>query len=196
VPLFIDRLPFRCWTDFTRSPPFSHWTVVLPIVIAEPMLPNPPSVTTATDWLLDTGNRGEAFAWRHHLTPAGLDADQGRMPLPLIIRTVAGGLTVPVRDADLWLVSNIPAVRSTPYRMVLHRGLPFQVRVITIIDNDLITIIDARFRRGSIVPFPFCGWGTERYSPILSRDDANQQTCGRSGQPARATPAPRLIARS
>jgi hypothetical protein len=70
-----------------------------------------------------------------------------------------------------------------------------KLRVITIIDNDLITIIDARLRRGNIVPFPFCGWGTERYSPNLSRDDANQHTCGRSGQPARATPAPRLIAR-
>ena len=69
------------------------------------------------------------------------------------------------------------------------------LRVITIIDNDLITIIDAWFRRGSIVPFPIRGWGTERFSPIFSRDDANQQTCGRSGQPARATPAHRLIAR-
>jgi hypothetical protein len=39
------------------------------------------------------------------------------------------------------------------------------VRVITIIDNDLITIIDAWFRRGSIVPFPIRGWGTERFSP-------------------------------
>jgi hypothetical protein len=34
-------------------------------------------------------------------------------------------LTVPVRDADLWLVSNLPALHATPYRIVLHRGLPF-----------------------------------------------------------------------
>jgi hypothetical protein len=42
------------------------------------------------------------------------------------IQTVAGRLTVPVRYAHLWLVSNIPALRSDPYRMILHRGLPFQ----------------------------------------------------------------------
>ncbi len=44
----------------------------------------------------------------------------------MIIRTVAGQVAVPVRDADLWLVSNLPALRGTPHRMVLHRGLPFR----------------------------------------------------------------------
>jgi hypothetical protein len=63
VPLFIDRLPFHCWTDFTRTPPSSHGTIVLPIVLTEPTLLNPPSVVSATDWVLDTGNRCEAFAW-------------------------------------------------------------------------------------------------------------------------------------
>jgi len=126
MPLFIDQLPFDRWTDSTRTPPWSQWTIVLPIALTEPMLMNPPSVTSATEWALDTGNRGEAFAWRHHLIQAGLDPDQGRMPLPITIRTVAGRLTVPVRDADLWLVSNIPALRLIPYRMVLHRGLPFR----------------------------------------------------------------------
>jgi hypothetical protein len=125
VPLFIDRLPFHRWTDFTRTSPSSQWTIVIPIVLAEPTLLHPPSVALATDWVLDTGNLGEAFAWRKHLVQAGLDPDQGRLPSPMIIRTVAGRLTVPVLDADLWLVSNIPALRSDPYRMVLHRGLPF-----------------------------------------------------------------------
>jgi hypothetical protein len=138
MPLFIDRLPFHCWTDFTRTPPLSHWTIVLPIVLTEPMLLNPPSVTSAMDWVLDTGNRGEAFAWRHHLIQAGLDPDQGRMPLPIIIRTVAGRLTVPVRDTDLWLVSNVPALRPTPYRIVLHRGLPF---------HDVPTRPDPQYQR-------------------------------------------------
>jgi hypothetical protein len=49
MPLFIDRLPFHCWTDSTRTPPLSHWTIVLPIVLTEPMLLQPPSLTTATD---------------------------------------------------------------------------------------------------------------------------------------------------
>ncbi|MGO9468580.1 MAG: hypothetical protein ACLQVF_30995 [Isosphaeraceae bacterium] len=87
---------------------------------------NPPSVKSATDWVLDTGNRREAFAWRHHLTQAGLDPEQGRMPLSITIRPVAGRPTVPVRDADLWLVSNIAALRQISFRMVLHRGLPFR----------------------------------------------------------------------
>lgn len=126
MPLFIDRVPFHCWTDATRTARLSQWTIVLPIVLTEPMQLNPPSVTSAADWMLDTGTRGEAFAWRHHLVQAGLDPDQDRMPLPMMIRTVSGQIIVPVRDADLWLVSNIPAFHSTPYRMVLHRGLPFR----------------------------------------------------------------------
>ena len=62
-----------------RTPPLSHWTIVLTVVLTEPMLLKPPSVTTATDWVLDTGIRGEAFAWRHHLIQAGIDPDQGRL---------------------------------------------------------------------------------------------------------------------
>jgi hypothetical protein len=61
-------------------------------------------------------------------------------------------------EEEASLTELVAACTQTP--MVLRF-----VRVITIIDNDPITIIDARFRRGNIVPFPFCGWGTERYSP-------------------------------
>jgi hypothetical protein len=126
VPLFSDRLPFDRWTDATRTPPLTQWNIILPVVLTEPMLSSAPSVSAATDWVLDTGNRGEAYAWRHHLVQAGLDPDQGRLPMSMIIRTVAGQVTVSVRDADLWLMSNIPALHATSYRMVLHRGLPFR----------------------------------------------------------------------
>ncbi len=126
MPLFIDRLPFDCWTDPTRSPPLSYWTVVLPVLVTEPSLTAPPAVTLVQNWVLDTGNRGEAFAWRHHLLQAGLDPDQGRLPQPMTIRTVTGKFLVPVRDVDLWLVSNLPGQPPPPYRLVLHRGLPFQ----------------------------------------------------------------------
>ena len=34
-------------------------------------------------------------------------------------------MTVPVRDVDLWLVSNLATSPPPPYRIVLHRGLPF-----------------------------------------------------------------------
>ena len=126
MPLFIDRLPFHCWTDATRSPPLLYWTVVLPVVATEPLLTVPPAASLAQDWVLDTGNHGEALAWRYHLLQAGLDPDQRRLPRPMTIRTVTGGISVPVRDVDLWLVSNLPGQPLDPYRLMLHRGLPFQ----------------------------------------------------------------------
>jgi hypothetical protein len=33
---------------------------------------------------------------------------------------------VPIRTADLWLVSNIPALASAPYCLRLYRGIPFR----------------------------------------------------------------------
>ncbi|HEY7428447.1 MAG TPA: hypothetical protein VH682_29715 [Gemmataceae bacterium] len=56
----------------------------------------------------------------------------------MMIRTVAGRLSVPVRDADLWLVSNIPTLSPMPYRLSLHRGLPF---------HDVPTLPDPQFQR-------------------------------------------------
>jgi hypothetical protein len=138
MPLFIDRLPFNRWTDPTRSPALTYWTVVLPVIVTEPTLLTPPPVTLVQDWVLDTGNRGEAFSWRHYLIQAGLDPDQGRMPQFMTIRTVAGRLIVPVRDADLWLVSNLPTLQMNPYRITLHRGLPF---------HDVATLPDPQFQR-------------------------------------------------
>jgi hypothetical protein len=138
MPLFIDRLSFDHWADATRSPPLSYWTVVLPVMLTEPSLITPPGVALVQDWVLDTGNRGEAFAWRYHLMQAGLDPDQGRLPQPMTIRTVTGKSNVPVRDVDLWLVSNLQGQPPEPYRIVLHRGLPFQ---------DTPTIPDPHFQR-------------------------------------------------
>jgi hypothetical protein len=97
----------------------------LPIVVTEPSLLSPPAVSLVQNWVLDIGNRGEAFAWRHHLLQAGLDPDRVRLPQAMTVRTVAGKINVPVRDVDLWLVSNLPGQPPDPYRMVLHRGLPF-----------------------------------------------------------------------
>src|SRR5260221_4501457 len=108
MPLFIDRMPFHCWIDLTRTPPLSYWTIVMPVIVAEPSLVGPPPLGLEQEWILDTGNRGEAFAWRHHLVQAGLDPGQGRLPQLMTIRTVTGKATVPLRDADLWLVSNLP----------------------------------------------------------------------------------------
>jgi hypothetical protein len=138
MPLFIDRLPFHCWTDLTRTPPLWYWTVVLPVIVAEPWLASPPATGAEQEWVLDTGNRGEAFAWRHHLVLANVDPDQGRLPLPMTIRSVTGSATVPVRDADLWLVSNLAGATPAAYRIVLHRGLPF---------HDSVSLPDPHFQR-------------------------------------------------
>lgn len=100
-----------------------YWSIVLPLIVTEPFIVNPPAIALVQDWVLDTGNSGEGFAWRNHLVTAGIDPDQHRMPTLVSIRTAAGKKLVPVRDMSLWLVSNLPS--HTPYRIVLERGLPF-----------------------------------------------------------------------
>jgi hypothetical protein len=139
VRLFIDRLPFHYWEDRTRTPPLGYWTIVLPFLLAEPNLLAPPAGLAPENWVMDTGNRGEGYAWRHHLILAGLDPDQNRLAHPVTITAVVGGKTsVPIRQADLWLVSNLPALANQPYRIALQRGLPFQ---------DVTTIPDPYFQR-------------------------------------------------
>src|SRR5258707_1105858 len=38
MPLFIDRLPFSSWTDQTRTPPLTYWSVSLPVLLTDPVL--------------------------------------------------------------------------------------------------------------------------------------------------------------
>jgi len=44
----------------------------------------------------------------------------------MTIRTVAGSVVVPIRTADIWLVSNLPGQSLAPFRVELNRGLPFR----------------------------------------------------------------------
>ena len=139
MPLFLDRLPFHYWQDQTRKPPLGYWTVVLPVLLTEPHLPAAPSGQVPQPWVLDTGNRGEGFAWRHHLIQAGLDPDRGRLARPAAITAAVGGkILVPVCPADLWLVSNLPGSPPGPFRIPLQRGLPFQ---------DVPSLPDPNFQR-------------------------------------------------
>ncbi|MCI0681299.1 MAG: hypothetical protein L0Y71_04275 [Gemmataceae bacterium] len=126
MPLFIERLPFHCWIDATRSPPLPNWTIVLPVVLTEDSLLKPPPTGLMQEWVLDTGNRGEAFAWRQHVLQAGLDPDQNRRARSMRIRSVGGSIFAPLRKADIWLVSNLPGQPLEPYRVPLDRGLPFR----------------------------------------------------------------------
>jgi hypothetical protein len=91
------------------------------------------------EWALDTANRGDAFAWRHHLQAAGLDPASNLLPRRVRITTAVGRPEeVPIREACLWLVSNIPALRDTPWRVELKRGLPFR---------DVPALPDPQFHR-------------------------------------------------
>lgn len=125
MPLFIDRLPFRRWLDATKAPPLEYWSIVLPILLTEPQLPAPPANAWLWEWVLDTACRSEGLAWKHHLLQAGLDPRQ-RQFRTAAVRTVAGQVLLPVREADLWLVSTVSGLSATPYRIELLRGLTFQ----------------------------------------------------------------------
>ncbi len=126
MPLFLDRFPFHCWMDQTKSPPRELWSVVVPVLVAEQGLPAPLPTVSPQRWVVDTGNRGDAFAWRRHLLTAGLDPAVKRSPRTVSITTAVGGKQrVPVRLADLWLVSNLPALQGSPWRLVLDPGIPF-----------------------------------------------------------------------
>jgi hypothetical protein len=97
------------------------------VIPAEPGLPAPPPAVQPQEWVLDTGNTGEAFAWRQHLTAAGLDPDTGRAGILAITSSLGGKKQfVPIRQADLWLVSNIPALANSPYRLEAFPGIPFR----------------------------------------------------------------------
>jgi hypothetical protein len=126
MPLFIDHLPLHWWTDNTQSPPRTYWSVGLPVLVAEASLAAPTGVIEQ-QWYFDTGSLGEAFAWRHHLVVAGINPDQNRWPGSILVTSSVGGRTqVPVRQADLWLVSNVAAFQNAPYRLALERGIPFR----------------------------------------------------------------------
>jgi hypothetical protein len=101
--------------------------VVLPVLLSEPGVPVPPPSAAPRLWLFDSGTRGEAFAWRQHLLDAGLDPTFDLYPRPVIISSSAGGKqAMPIRRALLWLVSNLPTLQNSPYRLELLPGLPFR----------------------------------------------------------------------
>ncbi len=136
MPLFIDCLPLHCWTDNTQAPPRSYWSIALPVLVSEPGLAAPPALPVQR-WFFDTGSSGDAFAWRHHLIVAGLDPDQNRGPGQMVVTASIGARSlVPIREADLWLVSNVPALRNLPCRLSLERGIPFR-NVVNLPDPQL-----------------------------------------------------------
>ncbi len=128
MPLFIDRLPFQHRAIQRGSQRRLAWYALLPAIIADPALRAPPRGALCRPWKFDSGCALDSCAWRFHLENAGLDVDapEALDAAEATIR-VANDATekLPIRQASLWLVSNIPVLRPTPYRLNLDPGVPF-----------------------------------------------------------------------
>jgi hypothetical protein len=129
VPLFIDRLPLReTVIDYAGSRVVT-WYPLLPVILAEPGAAIPAADVPCRPWKFDSGNALDATGWRFHLEQAGLDPSARLRPETVSVRSANDAVeTLPIRRAGLWLMSNIPALRGTPFRLPVYRGLPFYDR--------------------------------------------------------------------
>jgi hypothetical protein len=135
VALLLDGLPLHCWIDRTHSPPTQHWSVRIPVIPSAAGNLSPPA-SPLQNRTLDTGFSGEAFAWRHQLEAAGLDPDQERgTPLTLRWSATNQRVQVPVREADLWIIGNVPG--AAPYCVPLDGGVAFLDRRVAVLDPEL-----------------------------------------------------------
>ena len=117
MPLFIDRLPLL------------GNTISVSVIVSEPGLDAVPANAKAGESALDTGMSGDTFCWREHLEQAGLDADANRFHRTARVTTAVHldrPVSLPVRNADIWLVSNIDSLRDSPLRLELAQGIVFR----------------------------------------------------------------------
>jgi hypothetical protein len=120
VILFLADIPF--WPHNAR-PELDALAVVIPII---PTAANrkPPKVDIRPfRWRFDSGCTSDGLIWRSDLLEAGLNPNR-----PLVassaLRTPSGEvLSSERRKLDLWLVSNIPALRATPFRIRTSPGV-------------------------------------------------------------------------
>jgi hypothetical protein len=106
-------------------------SALLPAILTEWDAPGPPRGVPPRWWKFDSGCAPDASAWRFHLESAGLDpsAPARLDPELLSIRAANDAVeSLPIRKATVWLVSNIPALRDTPYPLHLSPGLSFYDR--------------------------------------------------------------------
>jgi hypothetical protein len=121
--LFIDRLPLYSWAPSRTAA--SLLAVSAPMIITDPGARPHPGARPQR-WAIDTRFTGEAYAWRPHLLEAGLNPDLRRSDRAWLTPLGGAPQPFPVRAADLWLVSNLPAWRGQPYRLQLARGIAFR----------------------------------------------------------------------
>lgn len=122
---FIDRLPLHAWAPPGTLSERRPLSVSLPMLISNLGVP-PRHRARPQRWALDTRFTGEAYAWRHHLEEAGLDPDRMRNGFTRLTPLGGAPQEYRLRSADLWLVSNIPALQDTPYRIELEDGVAFR----------------------------------------------------------------------
>lgn len=123
--LFIDRLPLYSWVPARALAAQPLLSVSVPVMITDPGAQPHPRARPQR-WALDTRFTGEAYAWRPHLLEAGLNPDTRRGDRVSLTPLGGAPQSFPVRAADLWLVSNLPAWRDQPYRLQLARGIAFR----------------------------------------------------------------------
>jgi hypothetical protein len=125
VLLFIDRLPLYSWVSPWALSGLRLLSVSFPLIVTDPGS-GPRPRARPQRWALDTRFTGEAYAWRHHLVEAGLNPEVLRNGSTYLTPLGSAPQEFPLRGADLWLVSNIPALRSTPHRIELDDGVAFR----------------------------------------------------------------------
>jgi hypothetical protein len=128
VPIFIDRLPMREVLASYAGRTLRTCYPLLPGILTEPGEEEAP-LDQCRPWKVDTGNALGAVTWRFHLEQAGLDPEHNLLPHSVsILSANSAAETLPIRRANLWLVSNIPSLRSRPLRLSLGIGFPFYNR--------------------------------------------------------------------
>jgi hypothetical protein len=124
VSLFIDRLPLYTWTRRTAAGLQRLVAVSLPLHISEKGR-RPPPGRRPQRWAVDTRFTAEAFAWRSHLLEAGLNPSEDLNGTQSLAPLGSPPQLFPLRNADLWLVSNIPHLQQTPWPLPVLQGIAF-----------------------------------------------------------------------
>ena len=124
--LFLDRIPFYWWMPDQEPGARKFWSVSVPALATEAESFPPSMPTRPHRWRIDTGCSGDTFLWKHHLLEAGLSPSRN------IVRrsqAVFGAGSVRedllIRTGAVWLFSNIPALRTEPFRLGLDPGITF-----------------------------------------------------------------------
>lgn len=130
MPLFLDRVPFfvrprRDGRALSPREDEQRLSVSLPILVTDPDVEIPPAPFRPQRWILDTGKEGEAQCWLCDLNNAGLDADAWIEGSTRVTSASGHSQRLEIRNATLWLCSNIPALRDHPFRLDLNRGIAF-----------------------------------------------------------------------